>query len=88
MLNLTDQYSCISPAASKGGFSCHPGDLSRKCHLCHGSCVIHGSETQGLLPRVIRQSETFCDYFVSQQTELIQRETPQTSITDLICEGT
>ena len=18
--------------------SCHPGDLSRKCHLCHGSC--------------------------------------------------
>ena len=22
----------------KGGFSCHPGDLSRKCHLCHGLC--------------------------------------------------
>ena len=37
MLNVTDQY-CISPATSKGGFSCHPGDLSRKCHLCHGSC--------------------------------------------------
>ena len=37
MLNVTDQY-CISPASSKGGFSCHPGDLSRKCHLCHGSC--------------------------------------------------
>ena len=36
MLNVTDQY-CISPATSKGGFSCHPGDLSRKCHLCHGS---------------------------------------------------
>ena len=37
MLNVTDQY-CISPATGKGGFSCHPGDLSRKCHLCHGSC--------------------------------------------------
>ena len=36
MLNVTDQY-CISSATSKGGFSCHPGDLSRKCHLCHGS---------------------------------------------------
>ena len=36
MLNVTDQY-CISPATGKGGFSCHPGDLSRKCHLCHGS---------------------------------------------------
>ena len=22
----------------KGGFSCHPGDLSRKCHFCHGLC--------------------------------------------------
>ena len=37
MLNVTDQYF-ISPATSKGGFSCHSGDLSRKCHLCHGSC--------------------------------------------------
>ena len=37
MLNVTDQY-CISPATSKGGFSCHPGDLSRKCHLYYGSC--------------------------------------------------
>ena len=37
MLDVTDQY-CIFPATSKGGFSCHPGDLSRKCHLCHGSC--------------------------------------------------
>ena len=37
MLNVTDQY-CISPATSKGGFSCHPGDLSRKCHLFHGLC--------------------------------------------------
>ena len=36
MLNVTDHY-CISPATSKGGFSCHPGDLSRKCHLCHGT---------------------------------------------------
>ena len=60
MLNVTDQYSCISPATSKGEFSSHSGDLSRKCHLCHGSCVSHGSEAQGLLPRVTRQSETFC----------------------------
>ena len=37
MLNVTDQY-CISPANSKEGFSCHPGDLLRKCRLCHGSC--------------------------------------------------
>ena len=36
MLNVTDQY-CISPATSKGGFLCHSGDLSRKCHLCLGS---------------------------------------------------
>ena len=34
MLNVT----YVSPAISKGGFSCHPGDLSRKFHLCHGSC--------------------------------------------------
>ena len=27
MLNVTDQY-CISPATSKGGFSCHPGEAS------------------------------------------------------------
>ena len=39
MLNVTDQY-CISPATSKGGFSCHPVDLSWKCHLCHGSCKV------------------------------------------------
>ena len=38
-----DQY-CISPATSKGGFSFHPGDLSRKCHLCHGRHVSHESE--------------------------------------------
>ena len=37
MLKVTDQYS-ISPATSKGGFSCHPSDFSRKFHLCHGSC--------------------------------------------------
>ena len=37
MLNVTDQC-CISQATSKGRFSCHRGDLSRKCHLCHGSC--------------------------------------------------
>ena len=28
MLNVTDQY-CISPPTSKGGFSCHLGDLSK-----------------------------------------------------------
>ena len=37
MLNVTDQY-CISPATIKGRFSRRPSDLSRKCHLCHGSC--------------------------------------------------
>ena len=58
MLNVTDQY-CISPATSKGGFSFHPGDLSRKCHLCHGRHVSHESEAQGLLPLLIKQSETF-----------------------------
>ena len=58
MLNVTDQY-CISPATSKGEFSFHPADLSRKCHLCHGRHVTHESEAQGLLPRVTRQSETF-----------------------------
>ena len=36
MLNVTDQY-CISPATSKGGFSCHPVDLSRKFPVI-GSC--------------------------------------------------
>ena len=59
MLNVTDHY-CISPATSKGEFSCHPGDLSRKCHLGHGSCTVsHRSEAEGLLPRITRQSETF-----------------------------
>ena len=58
MLNVTDQY-CISPATSKGEFSFHPADLSRKCHLCHGRHVSHESEAQGLLHRVTRQSETF-----------------------------
>ena len=46
MLNVTDHY-CISPATSKGGFSCHPGDLLRKCHLCHGSCK---SQKRGARP--------------------------------------
>ena len=52
MLDVTDQY-CIFPAAGKGGFSCHPGDLSRKCHLVTGH-VSHGSEAEGLLPRTTR----------------------------------
>ena len=57
MLNVTDHY-CISPATSKGGFSCHPGDLSRKCHLHNVTGhVSHRSEAQGLLPRITRQSE-------------------------------
>ena len=46
MLNVTD-HSCISPATSKGGFSYHPGDLSRKCHLCHGACK---SQKRGARP--------------------------------------
>ena len=59
MLNVTDQY-CISPATSKGGFSRHPVDLSRKFPVT--GHVSQGSEAQ---------------------TELIQSETPPTSITDL-----
>ena len=47
-LNVTDQC-CISPATSKGGFSCsHRGDLSRKCHYVTGD-VSRESEAQGLL---------------------------------------
>ena len=37
MLNVTDQY-CISPPTSKGWVFLSSGDLSRKCHSCHGSC--------------------------------------------------
>ena len=33
-----------------------------KVSFYHGSCVSHGGEAQGLLPRVTRQSETFCAY--------------------------
>ena len=57
MLDVTDQY-CISPATSKGGFSCHPSDLSRSVIFVTGHAS-HGSEAQGLLPRVTRQTETF-----------------------------
>ena len=57
LLNVTDHY-CISPATSKGGFSCHR-DLSRKCHLHFTGHVSHRSEAKGLLPRITRQSETF-----------------------------
>ena len=91
MLNVTDQY-CISPATSKGGFSCHPGDLSRKCHLCHGSCKSRKRDKRPPSSRYKTYSPKYrimvCPYFVSQQTELIQSETPPTSITDLICKGT
>ena len=91
MLNVTDQY-CISPATSKGGFSCHPGDLSRKCHLCHGSCKSRKQDKRPPSSRYKTYSPKYrimvCPYFVSQQTELIQSETPPTSITDLICKGT
>ena len=58
MLNVSDQY-CISPLTNKVGFSCHSGDLSRKCHSCHGSCK---SGKRGTRPPsfncVTRQSET------------------------------
>ena len=91
MLNVTDQY-CISAAASKGGFSCHPGDLSRKCHLCHGSCKSRKQDKRPPSSRYKTYSPKYrimvCPYFVSQQTELIQSETPPTSTTDLICKGT
>ena len=30
----------------KGGFSCHPGDLSRKCQLCHGLCESRKQDTR------------------------------------------
>ena len=57
MLNVTDHY-CISPATSKGGFPvirviCHESVIYVTGH------VSHGSEAQGLLPRITRQSETF-----------------------------
>ena len=56
MLNVTDHY-CISPAISKGGFPvirviCHESVIYVTGH------VSHGSEAQGLLPRITRQSET------------------------------
>ena len=57
MLNVTDQY-CISPATSKGGFSCHPGNLSQSVIYVTGH-VRHGNEAQGLLSRITRQSEHF-----------------------------
>ena len=83
MLNVTYQY-CISPATSKGGFSCHPADLSRKCHLCHSLCE---SRKRGTRPPSSHY-KTVRNYFVSQQTELTQSETPPTSTTLVICKGT
>ena len=68
MLNVTDQY-CISPATSKGGFSCHPGDLSQSVVYVTGHVeVIHGSEAPGLLPRLTRQSETFLPLLICKGT--------------------
>ena len=132
MLNVTDQY-CISPHTNKVGFSCHSGDLSRKCHSCHGSCKSGkgGTRPPSLRYKTVRNTRSLlwsvagvpspllrycscvsgfpsficfnlinghscdqnipqwvCDYFVSQQTELIQSQTSPTSITDLIFKGT
>ena len=63
--------------------------------ICHESVIYvtghvsHGSEAKGPLPRVTRRTvKKVFDYFVSRQTELIQSETPPTSITDWICKGT
>ena len=57
MLNVTDQY-CISKLPTKDGFPvirviCYESVIYVTGH------VNHGSEAQGLLPRVTRQSETF-----------------------------
>ena len=50
MLNVTDQY-CISPATSKViRVTCHESVIYVT------SYVSHGSEAQGFLPRITRQS--------------------------------
>ena len=53
MLNVT----YVSPATSKGGFSCHPGDLSRKFHLCHGSCKSQKRSLRGRCKKVRGKGE-------------------------------
>ena len=66
------------------------------CHesviLCHGSCKSRKRDKRPPSSRYKTYSPKYrimvCPYFVSQQTELIQSETPPTSITDLICKGT
>ena len=71
--------------------SCHPGDLSRKCHLSHGSCesLKRGTRPPSSRYKTVQNIPSWvCDYFVSQQTELIQSETPPTSITGFICKET
>ena len=70
MLNVTDQY-CISPATSKGGFSCHPGVLSRKCHLCHRSCKSRRRGTRPLSSRY----KTVRNIFTSRVSPLFEIST-------------
>ena len=52
------------------------------------SFYVTGHVSQGSETKRPPSSRWVCAYFVSQQTELIQSETPPTSITDLICKGT
>ena len=52
------------------------------------SFYVTGHVSQGSETKRPPSSRWVCPYFVSQQTELIQSETPPTSITDLICKGT
>ena len=59
MLNVTDQY-CIFPPISKGGVSGHPGDLSRNCHSCHGSCKSgkRGAKAPSLRYKTVRNARS------------------------------